>query len=56
MLSEAKHLPVKISFLAGPSVTARPERRVTFLGYTTLGWDQLRLLCASSPARGLFQK
>jgi hypothetical protein len=41
----------------------RPEQRVTFLGYTTLGWvwgwvywDQLRLLCASPPARGLFQK
>jgi hypothetical protein len=36
MLSGAKHLPVKISFLAAPFVTARPERRVTFLGYTTL--------------------
>jgi hypothetical protein len=36
MLSEAKHLPVKISFLAAPFVTARPERRVTFLGYTTV--------------------
>jgi hypothetical protein len=36
MLSEAKHLPVKISFLAAPFMTTRPERRVTFLGYTTL--------------------
>jgi hypothetical protein len=32
----AKHLPVKISFLAAPFMTARPERRVTFLRYTTL--------------------
>jgi hypothetical protein len=36
MLSEAKHLPVKISFLAAPFMTAHPEHRVTFLGYTTL--------------------
>jgi hypothetical protein len=36
MLSDAKHLPVEISFPAAPFVTARPERRVTFLGRTTL--------------------
>jgi Disulphide bond corrector protein DsbC len=36
MLSGAKHLPVRISFLAAPFMTTRPERRVTFLGYTTL--------------------
>jgi hypothetical protein len=36
MLSGAKHLPVKISFLAAPFMTTRPERRFTFLNYTTL--------------------
>jgi hypothetical protein len=36
MLSGAKHLPVRISFLAAPFTTTRPERRVTFLGYATL--------------------
>jgi hypothetical protein len=36
MLSGAKHLPVKISFLAALFTTTRPEPRVTFLGYTTL--------------------
>jgi hypothetical protein len=34
MLSGAKHLPVKISFLAAPFMTTRSLD--TFLGYTTL--------------------
>jgi hypothetical protein len=40
MLSAAKHLPVKISFLAAPFMTTRPERRVTFLGCTTLAFQR----------------
>jgi hypothetical protein len=38
MLSEAKHLPVRISFLAAPFMTTRPQRRVTFFGYATLAF------------------
>jgi hypothetical protein len=45
----AKHLPVKISFLAAPFMTTRPERRVTFLGYTTLDRGNVRTRPRAAP-------